>query len=238
MRVLRYLLSRFLDGGLLILSPLKFSFICWGRPLTASLFLFKAMCLRYRAHGVGIYKRRLVLLAALYVDVDMLMLMFQIKEEPWAIAADEVDALEPLAALQMLPYSAGQFAGLLNYHGEQLPVVDVSAFVSGEGVPQALSTRMAIVSTAAINSAVVDQTPESASDLEILPSKMALLLDQAYEMAQLSDQVDLPCSDSLVKATWRDVKGRVVQQMAIAPLLQQASRSNYLSDYQTEMGVA
>lgn len=168
----------------------------------------------------------------------MLMLMFQIKEEPWAIAADEIDALEPLVALQRLPYSAEQFAGLLNYHGERLPVIDVSAFVGGESVPLSLSTRIAIVSTASLNGAASDVVADSASGPELLPSKMALLLDQAYEIVQLSEKVDLPCRHSLVKATWRDVTGRAVQQIAIAPLLRQASHNKSLSDYQTEMGVA
>lgn len=93
----------------------------------------------------------------------MLMLTFQIKEEPWAIAADEIEALEPLVALQKLPYSAGQFAGLLNYHGERLPVIDVSAFVSGESVPLSLGTRIAIVSTASLNGLAFNVANDSAS---------------------------------------------------------------------------
>lgn len=136
----------------------------------------------------------------------MLMLLFQVEDEPWAIAAAEVEDIVSLASLQALSSVATeqyqQLAGVLNYHGESLPVIDVSAVLGGQPAPQALSTRIAVVK---------DSGGEDGA-------RYGLILDRAYETAYLSETVCLPFHDRYVQAALKGPQG-VVRRLAIAPLL-------------------
>jgi len=158
----------------------------------------------------------------------MLMLLFQIADESWAIAVSEVKDLIPLVTLQ--PYSGATFRaeeasaedsikdsikdsshertdahifGLLNYHGEHLPVIDIAQLIARQRAPSALSTRIAIVELAATGDAA--------------PQKRGLILDRAYETAYLSKNVDLPANSPYVDATLEGPNG-IVQQLATAKL--------------------
>jgi len=137
----------------------------------------------------------------------MLMLLFQVEDEPWAIAAPEVTDLISLASLQTLSSVVSeqslQLAGVLDYHGESLPVVDVSAAVGGQPAPQALITRIAVV--------------ESEGDEGL---RYGLILDRAYETAYLSEEVCLPLYDRYIHSAMKGPQG-LVRRLAIAPLLNQ-----------------
>ena len=159
------------------------------------------------------------------------MLLFQIADEPWAIAATEVKDLIPLATLQ--PYSGSdssngtQIAGLLNYHGEHLPVIYVAHRIARQRTPFALSTRIAIVeaqSTARKTASQPDGniavplagiTADPAEDGGAAFKKRGLILGRAYETAYLSKTVDLPVSSPYVNATLAGPEG-IVQQLATA----------------------
>jgi chemotaxis signal transduction protein len=147
----------------------------------------------YLTQVVGIYKARLV-----YWLAAMLMLLFQIGDERWAIAASEVKAVVPLVDLQ--PHSQPMIAGLLNYHGEILPAVDVSALIARKAAPQMLSTRAVIVENG---------------------QRMALVVERAGETAWLSETVNLPAQNAYSCAVMKNPKGEIVQRLEIAPLFQQ-----------------
>jgi chemotaxis signal transduction protein len=135
----------------------------------------------------------------------MLMLLFQIGDERWALAAAEVKAVIPLVNLQ--PHSQPMLAGLLNYHGEILPAVDVSAVIAHRAATQMLSTRAVI-----IESGIVEHGARQ---------RMALVVERAGETAWLSETVDLPVQNAYVCAAMKNSKGEIVQRLAIAPLFEQ-----------------
>jgi len=142
------------------------------------------------------------------------MLLFQIADEPWAIAAAEVKDLVPLVTLQ--PYAgaaervAAPIAGLLNYHGEHLPVVDVAQSVAHQRAPSVLSTRIAIVEMP------IEAPVEAPAEASV--TRLGLILDRAYETAYLTESVNLPVNSPYVSATLEGPDG-IVQQLAIANLL-------------------
>ncbi|MEL6468969.1 MAG: chemotaxis protein CheW [Cyanobacteria bacterium J06623_4] len=142
------------------------------------------------------------------------MLLFQVEDEPWAIAAAEVKDLVSLATLQALSSAVTeqyqQLAGVLNYHGELLPVIDVSAVIGGQAAPQALSTRIAVVDSDGDDNA-----------------RYGLVLDRAYETAYLSEKVCLPFPDRYVQAALKGPQG-VVRRLAIAPLLNHITQPDAL----------
>lgn len=162
------------------------------------------------------------------------MLLFQVEAQPWAIAAADVKDLIPLAMLQ--PYAqlsrgrltqvSAEFApepsvaaGLLNYHGERLPVLDVSLAIARRRASSMFSTRIAIVGVESLSDA------ESGPD-DDAPIRCGLILEGAYETAHLSEPVSLPVYEPYVQQVLKG-KGatQVVRQLAIAPLVHQSLHS-------------
>jgi chemotaxis signal transduction protein len=144
----------------------------------------------------------------------MLMLLFQIGDERWALAAAEVKAVIPLVDLQ--PHSQSMIAGLLNYHGEILPAVDVSAVIAHRAAPQMFSTRAVIV--------------EGQGTRQGARQRMALVVERAGETAWLSETVNLPVQNAYVCAAMKNSKGEIVQRLAIAPLFEQVFEQAFQRD--------
>ncbi len=136
----------------------------------------------------------------------MLMLLFQVEDERWAIAATAVVAVMPNVSLQTMPHSHSAVAGLLNYHDEILPAIDVSALLGNEPAPPLLSTRIVIVEGIVSGSSC----------------KVALMVDRAGETIQLTERISLPGQSLYAAAAFKAMDGEMIQQLAIAPLLKQA----------------
>lgn len=150
----------------------------------------------------------------------MLMLMFQVGDEPWALSTAVVKDLIPLVSLQSCPHLNTNVVGLLNYHGEHLPVVDVSAVVAKLRSPIDFSTRIAIVE--------VEAAPgkDTVSSSEFDPAekvKLGLMLDGACETAELTKQVTMPFTHEFIQSMLESPSGTVVQQLALSSLLQVVS---------------
>ncbi len=146
----------------------------------------------------------------------MLMLLFRIGDERWALAASEVRAVIPLVDLQ--PHSQPMVAGLLNYHGEILPAVDVSALITGKAAPQLLSTRAVIVES---NSAISSERSSALNRRQDSNQLLALVVERAGETAWLSETVSLPAVSAYAYAAMKNATGDIVQRLAIAPLFEQ-----------------
>ncbi len=134
------------------------------------------------------------------------MLLFQVGEERWAIAAAHIQDVVPLVDLQKTPYSRPMAAGLLNYHGDMLTAVDVSQLIGNRAVSQAMSTRTVVVKLAGKSS------PEATEN------RLALLVDRAGETARLSRIVSTAAQNMYAEGTFQMASGEVVQQLAIAPI--------------------
>lgn len=142
----------------------------------------------------------------------MLMLLFRVGGDPWAIAAADIKDLVPAVTLQSFSPVAQQagngehpeqvrFAGLLNYHGDRIPVIDVSALLGHPSAAPIMSTRIAII--------------ESADKTEML----GLILEQAHETADLQEKITLPMLQAYVQEILKGPGDQVIRRLALPPLL-------------------
>ena len=75
----------------------------------------------------------------------MVYLLFQLGTDRYALEATGIAAVEPLVRLKRIPHCAQGVAGVFNYHGQPVPVVDLSAIALGHPASENLSTRLVLV---------------------------------------------------------------------------------------------
>ena len=75
----------------------------------------------------------------------MLLLQFQIDNEIYAIDIHSIIEIAPLVNLKAVPQSNELIAGVFNYKGILIPVVNLSLLIKGKKIKQLLSTRIIIV---------------------------------------------------------------------------------------------
>lgn len=75
----------------------------------------------------------------------MLYLQFKIGGERYLIEAKDVMEIVPFAHLKKVPMAPGYVAGLLNYRGASIPVIDVCHLMSGKACEARLGSRIALV---------------------------------------------------------------------------------------------
>ncbi len=135
------------------------------------------------------------------------MLLFRVESERWAIAASEIQAVIPLVDLQKMPHSHPTIAGLLNYHGQRLPVVDVSVAIAQRQAPPLMSTRIVII-----------EKQHSAKQ----PQRMGLIVDRASKTEQLTETSDWIAKNEYAQATYQTPLGESVHRLALASFFNQA----------------
>src|SRR5690242_10884428 len=75
----------------------------------------------------------------------MLALLFSIADDRYGLPVAAVVEVTPLLRLKKMPGAPGYVAGLCNYRGQAIPVLDISALARGVPGRQVLSTRMVVV---------------------------------------------------------------------------------------------
>jgi chemotaxis-related protein WspB len=75
----------------------------------------------------------------------MLLLVFQSGNQRFGIDTAEVIEVAPPLCCRKLPHAPVYVAGLANYRGETVPVIDVSALLAGAPAPLLMSTRLVLV---------------------------------------------------------------------------------------------
>ena len=75
----------------------------------------------------------------------MLYLKFTVAGERYVMATNAIIEVAPLIPLRKLPDVPPHVAGLMNYRGRSLPVIDVSQLLAGHDAALRLSTRIVIV---------------------------------------------------------------------------------------------
>lgn len=76
----------------------------------------------------------------------MLALSLHIGTEHYAIPATQVVEVLPLTALNKIPQAPEYIAGLLNYRGTPIPIVDLCALITGDKHYKVLTTRIILIS--------------------------------------------------------------------------------------------
>ncbi len=75
----------------------------------------------------------------------MLCLLFNLGAETYAIETRLVERVLPLVTVRPIPQMPAGIAGLLNYGGRPVPVLDLCALVLGRPAQQRLSTRIVLI---------------------------------------------------------------------------------------------
>lgn len=78
----------------------------------------------------------------------MLFLLFQLGQDRYALDARDLVEILPLAQVKHLPHAPAGIAGMLDYHGAALPVIDLSELALGRAAVQRISTRILVVAMA------------------------------------------------------------------------------------------
>ncbi|WP_242039593.1 chemotaxis protein CheW [Anabaena sphaerica] len=107
------------------------------------------------------------------------MLLFQINNQRYAIASQQIVEVIPLVNLTKLPHTPEYFAGVFNYRGRIIPVIDLCQLMGNQSCVEHLSTRIIL-----INHWDRDATEEST------PHIMGLMAQRVIETLQKSD-IDL-----------------------------------------------
>jgi len=75
----------------------------------------------------------------------MVYLLIQIGADRYALEAAALAAVLPRVHLKQIPLAAPGVAGVFNYHGHPVPVVDLSAMALGVPAEESMSTRLVLV---------------------------------------------------------------------------------------------
>ena len=75
----------------------------------------------------------------------MLFLLFELGTDRYVLDVRHVAEVLPLVALKQIPRAPAGVAGVMNYRGVPLPIIDLSAMVLEQPAQQRLSTRIFVV---------------------------------------------------------------------------------------------
>ena|ERR1700756_3650705 len=80
-----------------------------------------------------------------FTYLSVLFILFQIGRDRYALSASGIIEVLPLINLKRVPGAPAGVAGVLNYHGTPVPVVDLNEMALAEPAAQRLSTRIILV---------------------------------------------------------------------------------------------
>ncbi len=103
----------------------------------------------------------------------MIFLLFHIGADRYAIEAMRVAEVLPCVKLKAIPQAVAGVAGVFDYHGQAVPVVDLATLASGRPARPSLSTRL-----------LVAHYPAAGGQ----PRLLGLLAEHATEMARLNKE--------------------------------------------------
>jgi chemotaxis-related protein WspB len=75
----------------------------------------------------------------------MLFLLFQIGRDRYGLEASQIVEIVPLVTLKKIPKSPQGVAGIFNYHGTLVPVIDLGEVATGQFTAPRLSSRLVLV---------------------------------------------------------------------------------------------
>jgi chemotaxis-related protein WspB len=75
----------------------------------------------------------------------MLLLLFEIGGDRYALAAERIRELLPLVSMRAMPQAPAGVAGLFDLRGTPVPAIDLTQLVVGRPAERCLSTRLVII---------------------------------------------------------------------------------------------
>jgi chemotaxis-related protein WspB len=119
----------------------------------------------------------------------MLMLLFQINDQRYAIASQQIVEVIPLVNLTKMTHTPDYFAGVFNYRGRIIPVIDLCQLISNQSCEEHLSTRIILV-----NYWGMDDTGKSTPHIMGLMAQRVIetLQTSAIDLVDVDIQIDKP----------------------------------------------
>lgn len=75
----------------------------------------------------------------------MLFLIFYLGEQRYALAAQEIVEVVPVVQLKRIPQAPSYVAGLCNYRGAPVPIIDLARIIEKRAANRYMSTRVVMV---------------------------------------------------------------------------------------------
>jgi chemotaxis-related protein WspB len=75
----------------------------------------------------------------------MLFLLFRLDDDRYALEAGQIVEIIPTVTVKRIPQAAAGIAGVIDYHGAPVPLVDLHQLSLGQPARQRLDTRIVIV---------------------------------------------------------------------------------------------
>lgn len=143
----------------------------------------------------------------------MLFLLFQLGEDRYALEAGQVTEVLPLVSLKQIPQAPPAVAGVFDFRGQPVPVVDLSHMALGRPAHRRLSTRIILVHY---------------SDAQGEPRLLGLIAERVTETIRRDPSDFVTTGVALDAAPYlgpvaRDARG-LIQRVEVAQLLTPAVR--------------
>ena len=75
----------------------------------------------------------------------MLLIVFHIDDDRFGLDVDQVIEVAPIVLLKKAAHTPGYVAGLFNYRGTVVPVIDLTKLITGKPSQPLMSTRIVLV---------------------------------------------------------------------------------------------
>jgi chemotaxis-related protein WspB len=158
----------------------------------------------------------------------MLSVIFPVGSARYALDLPSVIRILPLASLTPLPAAAPEIAGLLNFHGSVIPVIDLNYLVSGAQCPAVIGTRIVLVRRPATGGrAEIFGLRVPCVDVQVIDPALAFLPNDLPLPAWL-DRI-LVCGGDLVHAIRPDVlvaQYPALSALAVRPSIAETERDH------------
>lgn len=146
----------------------------------------------------------------------MLLLLFEIGSDRYALDARQIVEVVPLVRLKLIPNTPDHIAGLMNYRGAAIPVIDLCRLLTAVPCENSFSTRIIIVKHQVENSGEVslalmanNVTETVQTSLEALPPSGTIMVETLY------GGVSGPDASELIQ--WFDVKKIIPEKDFLFP---------------------
>lgn len=101
----------------------------------------------------------------------MLYVVCRIGDDAYALPAGAVDKVLPFAALKPLPGAVRGLAGVLNYQGQSVPVVDLGLLFQGVPTPEAFGSRIILCQAPGLRSGRLGILVECVDGVSAVPEE-------------------------------------------------------------------
>lgn len=154
----------------------------------------------------------------------MLMLLFYINNERYALACEQVIEILPLVTLKPLHQTPNYLAGVFNYQGNIVPVIDLSQFITGKNCVEHMSTRIILINYWESQDSSTLETTQKPKLIGLLAERVVETLHKsADQFVDLNIQIG---QISFLGKMLTDEQG-MIQFLPINDLLSAAEKINY-----------